>query len=198
MTTPISGAHCITDPLCGKAASAGTLPFSMALFEMIYNAWFRPEGAFAGLAPYFPPKPSNFITRGTSGPIMILLVMEPHLKKKKKNWRWVPQFLAGALSSNGNISTLLALCVGNSPVTGEFPAQRPVTRHFDIFFDLRLNKQLSKQWWGWSLLRHHLGHHDVIVMDNRILQPVGDHYPACSIQALCHRHYIEGWGSYAL
>ena len=35
---------------------------------------------------------------------------------------------------------LLALCAGSSPVTGEFPAQRPVTRSFDIFFDLRLNK----------------------------------------------------------
>ena len=46
-------------------------------------------------------------------------------------------------------SVLLALCVGNSPVTCEFPAQRPVTRSFDIFFDLRLNKQLSKQSWGW-------------------------------------------------
>ena len=31
---------------------------------------------------------------------------------------------------------LLAIYVGNSPVTGEFPAQRPVTRSFDIFFDL--------------------------------------------------------------
>ena len=35
-------------------------------------------------------------------------------------------------------SVLVALCVGNSPVTGEFPSQRPVTRNFDIFFDLRL------------------------------------------------------------
>ena len=46
-------------------------------------------------------------------------------------------------------SALLAICVGNSPVTGEFPAQRPVTRSFDVFFDLRLNKRLSKQWWSW-------------------------------------------------
>ena len=36
-----------------------------------------------------------------------------------------------------------------SPVCGEFPAQRPVTRSFDIFFDLRLNKRLHKQSWGW-------------------------------------------------
>ena len=44
---------------------------------------------------------------------------------------------------------LLALCAGNSHVTGEFRAQRPVTLSFDIFFDLRLNKPLSKQSWGW-------------------------------------------------
>ena len=43
------------------------------------------------------------------------------------------------------LSALLAICVGNSPVRGEFPAQRPVTRGFDVFFDLRLNKRLSKQ-----------------------------------------------------
>ena len=46
-------------------------------------------------------------------------------------------------------SALLAICAGNSPVTGEFHAQRPVTRSFDVFFDLRLNKRLSKQSWGW-------------------------------------------------
>ena len=46
-------------------------------------------------------------------------------------------------------SALLALCAGNSPVTGEFPAQRPVTRSFDVCFDLRLNKRLSKRSWGW-------------------------------------------------
>ena len=37
----------------------------------------------------------------------------------------------------------------NSPVTGEFRAQRPMTRSVDVFFDLRLNKRLSKQSWGW-------------------------------------------------
>ena len=46
-------------------------------------------------------------------------------------------------------SALLVVCAWNSPVTGEFTAQRPVTRSFDVFFDLRLNKRLSKQWWGW-------------------------------------------------
>ena len=62
-------------------------------------------------------------------------------------------------------SALLAICAGNSPVPGEFPTQRPVTRSFDVFFDLRLNKRLSKQLWGWwfetlscPLSRHHNVH----------------------------------------
>ena len=46
-------------------------------------------------------------------------------------------------------SALLSICAGNSPVTGEFPAQRPVTRSSGVFFDLRLNKRLNKQSWGW-------------------------------------------------
>ena len=58
-------------------------------------------------------------------------------------------------------SALLVLDAGNSPVTGEFPAQRPVSRRFDVFFDLRLNKRLKKQsrgWWyatPWCLLWRH-------------------------------------------
>ena len=60
-------------------------------------------------------------------------------------------------------SALLAICAGNSPIPGEFPAQRPVTRSFYIFFDLRLDK-------GWVNnreardLRRHCAHYDVIVM----------------------------------
>ena len=51
-------------------------------------------------------------------------------------------------SSNGNIFRVTGpLCI-QSP--GEFPTQRPVTRSFDVYFDLRLNKRLSKQPWGWS------------------------------------------------
>ena len=42
-------------------------------------------------------------------------------------------------------SASLAICAGNSPVSGEFPTQRPVTRSFDVFFDLCLNKRLRKQ-----------------------------------------------------
>ena len=45
-------------------------------------------------------------------------------------------------SSNGNIFDVTGhLC--------KFPTQRPVTRSSDTFFDLRLNKRLSKQWGDW-------------------------------------------------
>ena len=60
-------------------------------------------------------------------------------------------------SSNGNISLLLVICAGNSTV----PAQRQVTRSFDVFFDLRLNKRFNKQSWGWwfETLSHPLWRH---------------------------------------
>ena len=60
-------------------------------------------------------------------------------------------------------SALLALCVGNSPVTGESPSQNPVMRSFDVFFDLRMKKkQLNKQLRG--DLRRHWAHYDINVM----------------------------------
>ena len=46
-------------------------------------------------------------------------------------------------------SASLVICAGNSPVPGEFPAQRLGTRSFDVFFDLCLNKRLNKQSWCW-------------------------------------------------
>ena len=64
-------------------------------------------------------------------------------------------------SSNGNIFRVTGPLCGEFTGPGEFPTQRPVTRSFYVFFDLRLNKQLNKQLWGWwfetlsrSLWRH--------------------------------------------
>ena len=51
-------------------------------------------------------------------------------------------------SSNGNICRVTGPLCGEFSGIGEFPAQRPATRGFDVFF-LRLNKWLSKQWRGW-------------------------------------------------
>ena len=63
-------------------------------------------------------------------------------------------------SSNENISCVTGPLCGEVTGPREFLTQRPVTRNFDVFFDLRLNKRLSKQPWGcwfetpsWSLWR---------------------------------------------
>ena len=50
-------------------------------------------------------------------------------------------------SSNGNIFRVTGHLCGE--FSDEFPAQRAVTRSFDVFFDLRLNKRMSKQSRGW-------------------------------------------------
>ena len=70
-------------------------------------------------------------------------------------------------SSTGNIFRVTGLLCGEFTGPGEFTTQRPVTRSFDVFFDLRLNKRLSKQPWGWwfetlspSLWRHRNDVHD--------------------------------------
>ena len=52
-------------------------------------------------------------------------------------------------SSNGNIFRVTGPLCGEFIGSGELPAKRPVTRSFDVFFDLRLNKRVSKQSWGW-------------------------------------------------
>ena len=51
--------------------------------------------------------------------------------------------------SNGNNFRVTGHLCGEFTGPGEFPAQRPVTRSFHVFFDLHLNKPLSKQSWGW-------------------------------------------------
>ena len=61
------------------------------------------------------------------------------------------------------ISALLAPCAGNSPATGEFPSQRPVTRSFDVLFDLRPNGWLNNHDTG--DLKRHRAHYDVTVMN---------------------------------
>ena len=63
------------------------------------------------------------------------------------------------------ISALLAICAGNSPVPGEFPAQRPLTRSFDVFFDLRLNKNGLVNNRETGDLRRYRSHYGVTVME---------------------------------
>ena len=64
-------------------------------------------------------------------------------------------------SSNGNIFGVTGPLCGEFIDHGEFPSKSPVTRSFGVFFDLRLNKRLSKHAGD---LRHHHAHYDVTVM----------------------------------
>ena len=82
----------------------------------------------------------------------------------RATWWWVVAHFARWRHQMETFSALLAICAGNSPVPGEFPAQRPVTRNFDVFFDRQPDKRLSKQpwcWWfetpSWSLWRQRSG-----------------------------------------
>ena len=87
-------------------------------------------------------------------------------------------------------SALLAICAGNSPVPGEFPTQRPVTRSFDVYFDLRPNKRLSKQSWGWWFepQSRPLWHHR-----NVCKQAVDDTMPSAGTPLTIKRHIFSGF-----
>ena len=83
------------------------------------------------------------------------------LKRKRHAIITIVQSLNMMTSSNGNIFRVTGHLCGEFTGPGEFPTQRPVTRSFDVYFDLRPNKWLSKQSWGWwfetlscSLWRH--------------------------------------------
>ena len=90
-------------------------------------------------------------------------------------------------------SALPAIYAGNSPVPG--PTQRPVTRSFHVFFDLRLNKWLSKQSWGWwfdtlfrSLWRHRNGNF-ITVWKVRIIHLLTSHVFEPWHNRFCAIHY---------
>ena len=82
-------------------------------------------------------------------------------------------------SSNGNISALLALCAENSPVTGEFHSQRPVTRSFDDFFDMRLNTNDWVNNRDTGDLRRYRAHYDVIAMQPFLIENNETITPRC-------------------
>ena len=82
-------------------------------------------------------------------------------------------------------SALLAICAGNSPVPGEFPSQRPVTRSFDVFFDnslILINDWVKNREAG--DLRRYRTHYDVIVMDMELLTigPLGTNFSVIFIK----------------
>ena len=86
-----------------------------------------------------------------SAPCLLKTLHDRHVLCHPKLRRWPWPFITQQWWRHQmeTFSALLAICAGNSPVPGEFPTQRPVTQSFDVFVDLRLNKRLSKQSWGW-------------------------------------------------
>ena len=95
-------------------------------------------------------------------------------KLNNDNSKRVSEIMGLRTLSNGNISSLLVPCWGNPPFTGGFPSQRPVTRSFDVFFDLHMNKRLSKQsrlqWLETptrSLWRHCNDHVDLLLIASK-------------------------------
>ena len=86
----------------------------------------------------------------------------PHMERESSPIRFVNAWWRHQMAI---FSALLAICAGNSLVHGEFPAQRPATRNFDVYFDMHPNNRLSRQSWGWwfetqsgPLWRHRNGH----------------------------------------
>ena len=79
-------------------------------------------------------------------------------------------------------SALLAIC--------EFPAQRPVTRSFDVYFDMQPNKRLSKQSWGWWFETPSRSF-NVIVMYCSYLQSIPSENQALSLKndVLCNHDW---------
>ena len=119
------------------------------------------------------------------------------------SWKHFPHFLSFMRVPTWwrhqmeTFSALLAICAGNSPVPGEFPTQRPATRSFDVFFDVRPNKQLSKQSWGWwfetlspSLWRHR---NEWIFTEERTNNVELYVFYAVSLDKLLNKEFIEKW-----
>ena len=102
-------------------------------------------------------------------------------------------------SSNGNIFRVTGPLCGEFTGPGDFPTQRPVTRSFGVFFDLRLNRRLSKQPWGWwfetlswSLWRHLNGdgisnHQRLVCLRNRLFRRRSKKTPKLRVTGLCER-----------
>ena len=102
----------------------------------------------------------------------LLKIMQPCIRKYiyqpglklHSPWRYYVVFHGYMMtSSNGNIFRVTGPLCREFTGPGEFPAQRPVTRSFDVFFDLRLNNDWVNNREAGDL-RPHRGHYDVNVM----------------------------------
>ena len=96
------------------------------LLDIVWEMFIRLEAySPSSVSPYNHVDGSNQCKQGAT---WLPLNHAPHLKRNASWWRHQME----------TFSALLDICVGNSPVPGEFPAQRPVTQYYGI--------------WCWSLL----------------------------------------------
>ena len=138
----------------------------MKYYEILPTHTETPRNATRKIANLYIEFNYHFLTLQKKIPLLLNRSVPMFTQKMKLSCaKWEPFYMPPCVnmmtSSNGNIFRVTGPLCGNSPVTGEFPSQRPVARGFDVFFYLRLNKWLSKQSWGWgfetpsgSLWRH--------------------------------------------
>ena len=100
-------------------------------------------------------------------------------------------------SLNENIFRVTGPLCGNSPVTGEFPSQRPVTRSFDVFFDMRIGCDVLDVIFVFVLFIAYFVRNDEIKMFNQSLnkqlsKQLWDWWfetPFCSLWRHCNAGY---------
>ena len=105
-------------------------------------------------------------------------------------------------SSNGTIFRVTGPLYGKFTGPGEFPAQRPVTRSFDVFCDLHPNNRLSKNGEAGDLRRHRVHHHVTVMMQRLELIPTCCTYlrnliclptfASVTGDKLFPKHYVDG------
>ena len=121
-------------------------------------------------------------------------------------WRWGLNF-SWWRHQLDTFPALLTLCAGISPITGEFPSQRPLTRSFDAFIDLRLNKRFRNNREAGDLRRHR-AHYDVNamyiiqihLMDSKIAfnerlygRLIGEHFINVLVYKDCVNENVKCW-----
>ena len=98
-----------------------------------------------------------YLFKRKASPRFVVIARIRNLPRSMRNyarivWRWVYYF-------NLNVMPWYVVSQGTAlfswwMMTSSNGNIFRVTRSFDVFFDLRLNKRLSQQSWGWWLWRH--------------------------------------------
>ena len=112
-------------------------------YHAFYFHHFEEFGDHTPICMYHRCRPGAKIEiQACSWPSFTMVCHEAYVTEEHMPWTWWRHQME-------TFPALLAICAENSPLTGEFPSQRPVTRSLDVFLDLHLYKRLSKQSWGW-------------------------------------------------